>query len=140
VDPASAAVFKAQNIHAFASLPLWDDTHQIGSLLLESEETISFTGKELLPYRSIMQQVGIAVENQVLFEQTQKRAKREQTLREITNALRSSTNPATIMRTAVRELGSIFGRRTVVQMARVERTNQVESTVSNEDESSSSAN
>ena len=80
VDTASAKVFKAQDILSFASLPVWDDTHQIGSLLLEAEETIQFTGEELLPYRSIAQQLGIALQNKNLLVQTQQGEARLRTL------------------------------------------------------------
>ena len=59
----------------------------------------------------------LSISNMSLLKSTEERAQREQMLRQITNALRSSTNPATILRTAVRELGSILGRTTVVQLA-----------------------
>jgi hypothetical protein len=58
---------------------------------------------------------------------TQKQAQREQALRQITSAVRSSNDPATIMRTAVRELGSILGRKTVIQMATAEQAEAVAS-------------
>lgn len=47
---------------------------------------------------------------------TRKQAEREQALRQITSAVRSSTDPAVILRTATRELGSILGRQTIIQL------------------------
>ena len=44
-------------------------------------------------------------------------AKREQSLRQITSAVRGSTDPATILRTAVRELGTLLGRKAVIRLA-----------------------
>jgi GAF domain-containing protein len=58
----------------------------------------------------------LSLSNLRLLKSTEERAQREQNLRQITNALRSSTNPETILRTAVRELGGMLGRKTVVQM------------------------
>jgi GAF domain-containing protein len=65
---------------------------------------------------AIAQQLSGHIENLRLAELNEKHAQREQTLRQITSSLRSSNNPTTIMRTAVRELGTIMGRRTVVQL------------------------
>ncbi|MBI3161019.1 MAG: GAF domain-containing protein [Chloroflexi bacterium] len=53
---------------------------------------------------------------------TRQFGEREQALRQITSAVRGSTDPAVILRAAVRELGSVFGRRVMVQMAGVGET------------------
>lgn len=47
---------------------------------------------------------------------TRNQARREQALRQITSAVRGSTDPAVILRTAARELGGILGRRTIVRL------------------------
>jgi GAF domain-containing protein len=73
----------------------------------EASDILAAVGKQLSDH----------LENLRLSELNEKRAYREHTLRQITTALRSSTNPATIMRTAVREIGSILGRKTIVQLA-----------------------
>jgi GAF domain-containing protein len=79
----------------------------------EAAELLEAVGKQLSDH----------LENLRLSELNEKRAHREHALRQITSALRGSTNPATIMRTAVRELGSILGRKTVVQLATPEQAN-----------------
>jgi GAF domain-containing protein len=66
-------------------------------------------------------QLGFAIENARLFEQTQRAAKREQTLREITSRVRSSTDPDAIARTAVRELGLALGRETFLRLGDAEQ-------------------
>ena len=52
---------------------------------------------------------------------TKKQAQREQALRQITSAVRGSTDPATILRTAARELGTLLGRKTIVRLATTAR-------------------
>jgi hypothetical protein len=51
-----------------------------------------------------------------LSEQSTERARREQALRQITSAVRGSTDPATILRSAARELGTLLGRKTIVRL------------------------
>lgn len=88
---------------------------------------------------AVAEQLSGHIENLRLSELNQRRAQREQILRQITSSLRSSNNPATIMRTAVRELGSIMGRRTVVQLATPQRVNETEPSASNENRSDAPA-
>ena len=51
----------------------------------------------------------------------QRTAKREQTLRELTARVRSSSDPDTIVRTAVRELGLALGRPTFIRLGNAEQ-------------------
>jgi GAF domain-containing protein len=88
---------------------------------------------------AVAEQLSGHIENLRLSELNQRHAQREYSLRQITSALRSSNSPATIMRTAVRELGSIMGRRTVVQLAGPQRADQAESALSNENGSGAPA-
>jgi PAS domain-containing protein len=46
---------------------------------------------------------------------------KEQALRQITNAVRSSTDLTTILRTAVRELGSVMGFRAIIRMVMLDQ-------------------
>jgi K+-sensing histidine kinase KdpD len=93
--------------------PLIVRDESIGELKLDLPEP-SAAADDILA--AVAQQLSSHLENLRLSEINEKNAVREQTLRQITSALRSSTNPATIMRTAVRELGTILGRRTVIHM------------------------
>ena len=65
---------------------------------------------------AIASQAAITLQNARSFEQAQARARREQTLREVTARLRGSTDPDTVMRTLARELGTVLGRPTFVRL------------------------
>jgi GAF domain-containing protein len=78
--------------------------------------------KNTLPLlQAISYQLGFAIENARLFEQTQRAARREHTLREITSRVRSSADPEAIARTAVRELGLALGRKTFIRLGDAEQ-------------------
>ena len=61
-----------QNARGLAVLPLWTGKHQVGALLILSEARYRFTGRETRTYPPLADQMAIAVENQRLFEQTQR--------------------------------------------------------------------
>jgi GAF domain-containing protein len=76
---------------------------------------------------SIASQAAIAIQNARLFEQTQTaraqaqaRARREQILRQIIVRVSASTDPDTIMRATVRELGTALGRPAFVRLGSAE--------------------
>jgi GAF domain-containing protein len=73
---------------------------------------------------AIASQAAIAIQNARLFEQTQARARREQILREITTRVRGTTDPDTIVRMAVRELGAALGRQTFIRLGAPEQLAQ----------------
>lgn len=89
---------------------------------------------------AVGKQLSDHLENLRLSELNEKRAYREHALRQITSALRGSTNPVTIMRTAVRELGSILGRRAVVQLKTPAGSGSAESGVLSAIEQNSAVN
>lgn len=108
----------------------------IGELAVDTPEQAE-EAAELIA--AVAEQLSGHIENLRLSELNERHAQREQTLRQITSALRSSNNPATIMRTAVRELGSIMGRRAIVQLASPQPADQAESAVSHENGSDATA-
>ncbi|TAK12482.1 MAG: GAF domain-containing protein [Anaerolineae bacterium] len=65
---------------------------------------------------AVANQATVAINNARLFQQVQARARRETLLREITARVHSSADPDTILRTAVREVGSALGRETFIQL------------------------
>jgi GAF domain-containing protein len=78
--------------------------------------------KNTLPLlQAVSYQLGFAIENARLFEQTQRAARREHTLREITARVRDSADPDAIARTAVRELGLALGRKTFIRLGDAEQ-------------------
>ena len=74
--------------------------------------------------QAVGRQLSFAVENAYLFNESQARARREQTLREITARVRGSTDPDAIVRTAVRELGQVLGRSTFIRLGAAEQLRQ----------------
>ncbi len=59
--------------------------------------------------KAVADQVGLALENARLLEQTQKRAEREHLVAEITSKMRASNDPKEILETAKRELRQALG-------------------------------
>lgn len=73
--------------------------------------------QELALVQVIADQVAQTAENLRLFEETQERAKREATIREITDKLRAAPNLDALLETAARELGQQLGvRHTVLEL------------------------
>jgi GAF domain-containing protein len=66
--------------------------------------------------QAVSRQLSFAIENARLFDEARTRAQREQTLREITARVRNSTDPDTIARAAVRELGIALKRQTFIRL------------------------
>lgn len=99
------------------SLPLNVRDEAVGKLTIQG---LSTDDKESLDLaNAVAERLGAHIESLRLSEQTQERAQREQALRQITSAVRGSTDPATILRTAVRELGTLLGRKTVIRLKTV---------------------
>jgi GAF domain-containing protein/HAMP domain-containing protein len=71
---------------------------------------------------AVAQQVGLALENVRLLEETQRRAERETLVAQITSRLRASNDPQAILQTAVRELRSALQ----AQKAQILAPNQIE--------------
>ncbi|RME98500.1 MAG: DUF3365 domain-containing protein [Chloroflexi bacterium] len=77
----------------------------------------AWTEKELAFIEAVLDQVAQTAENMRLFDETRERAAREQTIREITDKLRTSPNLDILLETAARELGSRLGvRHTVIEL------------------------
>ena len=109
-------------------VPLVVSGQWLGYINAMYQQATSFPEAEIRKLVAVAGQAAVAINNIRLLMMTQERAKREQSLREITAAVRSSTNPVTIMSTAVRELGNRLGRKTVVHLSAPEQANQTEST------------
>jgi GAF domain-containing protein len=112
------------------SLPLTVRDETVGELFiqgLESEdsESISLANAVIERLGSHIESLRLSMQTEQALATTQEFAKREQSLRQITSAVRGSTDPATILRTAVRELGTLLGRKTVVRLT-TEKTGQTE--------------
>ena len=117
VDPASKAVFAYLEVKSAAIIPISVGNTLFGWILLETTTTPrQFSAVDMNPFAALAGQAGIVLESQHLLKQSQNRAEREQALSKITSAIRSSTDPRTILRTTVRELGTVLGRHAMIQM------------------------
>ncbi len=79
----------------------------------EAAEIVAAVAEQLSGH---IESLRLSVQMEQALATTQKQAQREQALRQITSAVRSSNDPATIMRAAVRELSNVLGRKTVIRM------------------------
>jgi GAF domain-containing protein/HAMP domain-containing protein len=87
-----------------APIRLQDQT--IGTInLVETENQREWSDLELLLVQTVADQVAQAAENLRLFEETRQRAGREQTIRQVTENMRSATNLEELMQIAAKELG-----------------------------------
>ncbi len=109
------------------SLPLKVHDETVGRLVVHGFEAGDSEALELT--NAVAERLGSHIESLRLSKQTeqalattQKLAEREQALRQITSAVRSSTDPATILRSAARELGTLLGRRTIVRLTTARET------------------
>jgi signal transduction histidine kinase/CheY-like chemotaxis protein len=80
-------VFSQQNIRSLAVLPLWASKRQLGTLLLQYEDHHHFTNREIRSYPPLVDQMAIAVENNRLFQQTEKALSETELLYQISSSI-----------------------------------------------------
>jgi GAF domain-containing protein/HAMP domain-containing protein len=102
-------------------LPLKVRDETVGKLVVQGLEAGDSESTALV--NAVAERLGAHIESLRLTMQTeqalattQKQAQREQALRQITSAVRGSTDPTTILRSAARELGTLLGRKTIVRL------------------------
>jgi GAF domain-containing protein len=126
VDERTRATFKYLGVGAAAIIPLTVGSRLLGWLLAETVgRSRDFSPQEIYALQSIAGQTAVAIQNLQQVETIRARARREQILREITTRVRASTDPDTVMRTAVRELGAAFGRPAFIRLGSAEPLAQV---------------
>ena len=75
----------------------------------QTPDEIPWSDDEIAMVEELTAQIGLALENARLLEETQQRAEQERIIANITAQVRTSMNPESILRTAVRELGLALG-------------------------------
>lgn len=108
----------------FVSLPLKIRDETIGKFAIQGLSGDDSASLALAA--DVTERLSAHLENLRLSEQTRTRAEHEQALRQITSAVRGSTDPTTILRTAVRELGTLLGRKTLIRVTTSEQASQSE--------------
>jgi len=96
------------------SLPLKVRDETVGKLSVLGLKSDDKESLDLVT--AVAERLGAHIEGLRLSQQTEQVARREHALRQITSAVRGSTDPATILRAAVRELGTLLGRKTVIRL------------------------
>ncbi len=83
----------------------------IGVIKVKDQKAIKqyWSEEELNSVQAIAENVGLALENARLFEQTMRRANREQKVVEITGKIRSTNNPQEMVQIAMQELKKALG-------------------------------
>jgi GAF domain-containing protein len=89
-------------------------------------EPTEFAEGQVRRLMALAGQAAITVQSLRQLEQIEARARREQTLREITTRVRASVDPEVIMRTAARELGTALGRPAFVRLGTAEELGREE--------------
>ena len=109
LDPALRQHLLAKGFRAFAAVPLAVGDEWLGYSLALTRNPHSFTPGEMRVYESVNRQAAIALRSARLYEEAQKRAHREQLIREITSKMQGTPDLETILNTAVEELGKALG-------------------------------
>ena len=125
------ASIASDDTHHTLVIPLLIRGQALGALLFHREITLPpWTEDEKVLVQETMAQVTPALENARLFEETQIRAAREQTVNIISTQVRSAANLEAILQNTVRELGKALGvSRTFIQFGSSETQIEAESQV-----------
>jgi GAF domain-containing protein len=83
----------------------------IGVIKVKDQKEIkqNWSKEEINSIQTIAENIGLALENARLFEQTMRRANREQKVVEITSKIRSTNNPQEMVQIAMQELKKALG-------------------------------
>ncbi len=98
----------AEGVAARLVLPIMLGATVIGALYLGSSQPGAYTEAHLPLLWQITDQLASAIERNRLFEETQRRVRREQTLREITEKLRRAPDMETLLQVGVTELSKVL--------------------------------
>jgi K+-sensing histidine kinase KdpD len=105
IDGLSRETFKGWGVQSAAIIPINSGQHLYGWLLLESVEAPWEAAPEIRPYVSLVGQAAIVLESHRLLAEAQRRAYREQVIREITEKMRAATNLEELIEVTGQEIG-----------------------------------
>ncbi len=98
------------NIGSILVVPLIYQDHILGTLTVTNKlSQPDFTQAEVELLTAFGVQATVAIENRNLLDETEKRAGRERTLREITNRVNNTVDVESVLKTAVKEVGQAMG-------------------------------
>ncbi len=103
-------ILKGLNITSIMALPLSTYQKRLGFLLAAySDKNKTFTQNQTRLFTTIAQQMVVALDNLRLIKASQRRARREEIIREITSKIRTAVGVDDILKTTVSELGKVVG-------------------------------
>ena len=97
------------NTRSEMALPLKVQDRVIGVLDVQSTTEAAFSDDHVAVLQTLADQLATAIANARLFEQVQRRARRERLIREITARVRSTVDVESILQATVQELGKALG-------------------------------
>lgn len=115
-EPSRQFIMNDFGVRGVAAFPLRIGNDSIGGLTAMSEGIMDLTDEEIRQIATLVDQAATVIQTQQLYQEAQLRARREQELREISESVRASLDPETILRKAARQVGAALGRRTVVRL------------------------
>ncbi len=95
--------------HSEMALPLVSRDEVIGALTVQSVVRGAFSAEDITVLQTMADQLANAISNARLYEATQRAARRESIIREISGRVRSATTVDDIMKTTVLELSKVLG-------------------------------
>jgi two-component system sensor histidine kinase/response regulator len=117
LDALSQQALQEMGTTAIATVPLRSRDNVQGILVINARQPgRMFADNEIGLLQTLADQATIAFERIRLLEEAERRARREQLLREITARVRSSADVDMIMKTAVQEVGRALGRETFIHL------------------------
>ena len=110
IDETTRAVFQYLGVQSAAALPISTGQRVLGWLLLETTAAPhEFTEKEIRPYVTLAGQAGVALESQQLLAETERRARRERLIHEVTAKVWASPDLDGVLKTTAQELSQALG-------------------------------
>ena len=85
--PMARRFFEQQGLQSFCCVPLISGGHALGIVALGSRQEGAMTAEDVELFRSIADQIAIAVENSLNFERANRERERAETLLEVNNAI-----------------------------------------------------
>jgi GAF domain-containing protein len=106
----TGAISTAQGDTSALAIPIKLRDEVIGILdITSANPSRRWTLEDLTLLQVVADRIALSMENARLFDETSRRANRERTVSEITTKIRSTTNPQSMLETAIEELKQILG-------------------------------
>jgi GAF domain-containing protein len=123
-EKARALYLEGWGARCIIAMPLVVGGQWLGFIEGLFSEATEFSEPEVRRLAALAGQAAVIIQNLRQLAETRARARREQVLREITARVRGLTDPDTLARAAVRELGTALGRPVFLRLGSAEELSQ----------------